>query len=117
MAVIKGFKQITILKIGGVVVVVVCFENKNTENIQGLPNHYETLSMQYTEIFFTCKKLKISSENFFDIFLIFAHNIDCGYTLEPPRRGGSHEYPQSMLWKKNKKKKNRYTPANPSFSI
>ena len=22
----------------------------------------------------------------FDIFLIFAQNIDCGYTLEPPRR-------------------------------
>ena len=24
----------------------------------------------------------------FDIFLIFAQNIDCGYTLEPPRRFG-----------------------------
>ena len=30
----------------------------------------------------------------FDIFLIFAQNIDCGYTLEPPRRGDSNEYPQ-----------------------
>ena len=39
-----------------------------------------------------------------DIFLIFAQNIDCGYTLEPPRRGGSNEYPQSMFWSKNKKK-------------
>ena len=28
-----------------------------------------------------------------DIFLIFAQNIDCGYMLEPPRRGGSNEYP------------------------
>ena len=26
-----------------------------------------------------------------------------GYTLEPPRRGGSNEHPQSMLWSKNKK--------------
>ena len=47
-------------------------------------------------------------ENFnlknFVIFLIFAQNIDCGYTLEPPRRGGSNEYPQSMFWSKNKKK-------------
>ena len=51
----------------------------------------------------------------FDIFLIFAQNIDCGYTLEPPRRGGSNEYPQSMFWSKNKK--NRYTPAYPSFTI
>ena len=48
-----------------------------------------------------------------DIFLIFAQNIDCGYTLEPPRRGGSNECPQSMFWSKNKK--NRYTPAYPSF--
>ena len=29
--------------------------------------------------------------------------------------GGSNEYPQSMFWSKNKK--NRYTPAYPSFSI
>ena len=26
------------------------------------------------------------------IFLISAQNIDCGYSLEPPRRGGSNEY-------------------------
>ena len=36
-------------------------------------------------------------------FLISAQNIDCGYSLEPPRRGGSNEYPQSMflaeIWK------------------
>ena len=32
------------------------------------------------------------------IFLISAQNIDCGYSLEPPRRGGSNEYPQSMFW-------------------
>ena len=57
-------------------------------------------------------------------FLIFAQNINCGYTLEPPRRGGSNEYPQSsrrggsneypaqsLFWSKNKK--NRYTPATP----
>ena len=63
--------------------------------------------------------LALKIENFqlknFDIFLIFAQNIDCGYTLEPPHRGGSNEYPQSMFWSKNKK--NRYTPAYPSFSI
>ena len=32
------------------------------------------------------------------IFLISAQNIDCGYSLEPPRRGGSNEYPQSVFW-------------------
>ena len=31
------------------------------------------------------------------IFLISAQNIDCGYSLEPPRRGGSNEYQQSMF--------------------
>ena len=31
------------------------------------------------------------------IFHISAQNIDCGYSLEPPRRGGSNEYPQSMF--------------------
>ena len=25
-------------------------------------------------------------------------NIDCGYSLEPPRLGGSNMYPQSMFW-------------------
>ena len=32
-----------------------------------------------------------------DIFHNSARNIDCGYSLEPPRRGGSNEYPQSMF--------------------
>ena len=31
------------------------------------------------------------------IFLISAQNMDCGYALEPPRRGGSCDYPQSMF--------------------
>ena len=48
-------------------------------------------------------------------FLFLLKTLDCGYTLEPPHRGGSNEYPQSMFWSKNKK--NRYTPANPSFTI
>ena len=51
----------------------------------------------------------------FCTYLIFAQNIDCGYTLEPPHRGDSNEYPKSMFLIKNRK--NRYTPANPSFAI
>ena len=31
-------------------------------------------------------------------FLFLLENIDCGYPLEPLRRGGSNEYPQSMFW-------------------
>ena len=51
---------------------------------------------------FTIKKWKISDKNS-DIFRISALNIDCGYSLEPPRRGGPNEYPQSMFLSWNKK--------------
>ena len=42
------------------------------------------------------------------IFLISAQNMDCGYSLEPPRRGGSNEYPQSMFEQKYEKYQNFY---------
>ena len=35
--------------------------------------------------------------------VIFAENIDCGYTLEPPRRGGTNVYPHSMFLAKIRK--------------
>ena len=47
-------------------------------------SHYENLPMQKTEIFLTLKIENFLLKNF-DIFLIFAQNIDCGYTLEPSR--------------------------------
>ena len=39
--------------------------------------------------------------------------MDCGNSLEPPRRGGSNEYPQSMILSRNKKY-NVY-PSKPQF--
>ena len=48
-----------------------------------------------------------------DIFHISAQNIDCGYSLELPRRGGSNEYPQSMFLSRNKK--NNVYPCKPQF--
>ena len=56
------------------------------------------------------KKKKKSYKNS-DIFHISAHNIDCGYSLEPPRRGGSNEYPQYMFLSRNKK--NNVYPSKP----
>ena len=52
--------------------------------------HYENLS----------NFLALKIENFqlkdFDIFIIFAQNIDCGYMLEPPcQRGGGYSH---FLW-------------------
>ena len=57
-------------------------------------------------------KKKISDKNS-DIFNISAPNIDCGYSLEPPHRGGSNEYPQFMFLSRNKK--NNVYPCQPQF--
>ena len=58
--------------------------------------HYENTPIQIYRKFHLQK-----TENFqikkSDIFHISAQNIDCGYSLELPRRGGSNEYPQSMF--------------------
>ena len=54
---------------------------------------------------------------FLTFFSSFAQNIDRGYTLEPPHRGGSNEYPQSMLESNYYNKKVMYTPVNPIFTI
>ena len=43
------------------------------------------------------KRKKIQIKNS-DIFHIPDQNKDCGYSLEPTRRGGSNEYPQSIFF-------------------
>ena len=48
-----------------------------------------------------------------DIFNIPGKNIDCWYSLEPPRLGGSNEYPQSMFLSRNKK--DNVYPCKPQF--
>ena len=57
------------------------------------------------------------NDNFPKKILIFFHisaeNIDCGYSLEPPRWGGSNEYPQSTFLSRNKK--NNVYPCKPQF--
>ena len=72
---------------------------------------YKNLPMQYTVIskvvknenfpyfrFLTTLEITVyCMGNIQCILLIFAQNIDCGYLLDPPRQGGSNEYPQSML--------------------
>ena len=66
----------------------------------------KTRLFKYTENFTTKKKKKkkgkFSDENS-DIFHITAQNIDCEYSLEPPRWGSSNEYPQSIFLSRNKK--------------
>ena len=64
--------------------------------------HYENTPIQIYWKFYNQKRKKIQIKNS-DIFLISVQNIDCRYSLEPPRRGGSNEYPQSMFLSRNKK--------------
>ena len=77
-----------------------------------MKEHYENAPIQIY--------IKISpskTENFQIKILIFFHvsaqNIDCGYPLEPPRRGGSNEYSQSIF---SRSKKNDVYPWKPSFT-
>ena len=60
------------------------------------------------------KKMKIFRQKILIFFHISAQNIDCGYSLEPPRRGGSNEYPQYIFCAEIRKI--MYTPVNPSFT-
>ena len=53
-------------------------------NIDPLKPHFYIVKLGFTGVYI--------------IFLISVQNIDCGYSLEPPRRGGSNVYPQSMFW-------------------
>ena len=41
--------------------------------------------------------VKLGFTRVYIIFIISAQNKDCGYLFEPPLRGGSNEYPQSMF--------------------
>ena len=57
-------------------------------NVDPLIPHFYLVNLRFTGVY---------------IFLFLLKNIDCGYSLEPSRRGGSNEYPQSMfsaeIWK------------------
>ena len=55
---------------------------------------------------------KLSDKNS-ENFHISVQNIDCQYSLEPPRRGGSNEYRQSMFL--SRIKKNNVYPCKPQF--
>ena len=76
--------------------------------------HYENTPIQIYLKFHHQKNenFKIKNSN---IFHMSAQNIGCGYSLEPPRRGGSNEYPQFMFL--SKIRKIMYTPVNPSFTV
>ena len=79
--------------------------------------HYENTPIQiYRNLISPPKTEKNSDKKLYHFFFhISAQNIYCGYSWEPPRRGGSHGYPQSMFWAEIRKI--IYTPVIPSFTI
>ena len=90
------------------------------------PCHYENMPIQIYWIFYH-QNMKIFRWKILIIFIFLLENIDCGYSLEPPQRGGSNEphnicfrggsneSPQSMF--SSKMRKIMYTPVNSSFTI
>ena len=73
--------------------------------------HYENTPIQIYRKFHL-QNLNIFRWKTLIFFHTFAQNIDCVNSLEPPRRGGSNEYPQSMFLSK---KKNHVYPCKPQF--
>ena len=58
-------------------------QENNPCNEYPLKPHFYIVKLGYTGVYL--------------FFLFLLQNIDCGYSLEPPRRGGSNVYPQSMF--------------------
>ena len=54
----------------------------------------------YCTNFNGCKNDNLFQLKMIDVFLVFVQNIDCGYSVEPPHRGVSNVYPQSMFKQK-----------------
>ena len=73
-------------------VIHVCFSAVSISNLF----LYENTPMLYTAIFHGCKKDHFQIKKC-DNFLIFAQNIDRGYSLEPPHRSWVHVRTASVL--------------------
>ena len=66
--------------------------------------HYESMPIQIYWKILPPKKWKFSDKKKnSDIFQISAQNIDCEYSLEPPRWGGSNEYTIYVFEQKKEK--------------
>ena len=80
--------------------------------LKEISTHFENTPIQIYRKFHLQKPKNIQIKNS-DIFHISAQNIDCGYSLEPPRRGGSNEYHNLCCLAEIRQI--MYTPVNPSF--
>ena len=62
---------------------------------------------------FYMAKLGYAGVNLFFLFVL--QNIDYGYSLEPPRRGGSNVYSQSMFFYRKYEKYQKISAENFQF--
>ena len=87
-------------------------KKSSTYNNENQSRHYENMPIQIYGKFYhqKMKNFQIKNSN---IFHISAQSIECEYSLEPPWRGGSNEYPQSMFLSRNKK--NNVYPCKPQL--
>ena len=60
--------------------------------------------------------VKLGFTGVYIIFLISAQNIDCGYSLEPPRRGGSNGY-QNLCFEQKYEKYRNFLSENFHFLV
>ena len=84
------------------------------ECVSCLRSHYENTPIQLHCKFCRCKYENIKMKIVI-FFLFMLKNIDCRYSLEPPCRGGSNEYPQAIFCAGIRKI--LYIPVNHSFTI
>ena len=85
----KYMTEITIYNVQSAIIPKVGITKTYLYNFDPLRPHFYIVKLGFTGVYI--------------IFLISAQKIDCWYSLEPPRWGGSNEYPQSMfcaeIWK------------------
>ena len=65
--------------------------------------HHDNMSVIYISPYSPLLYSKTEVCRGIPIFLIFAPNIHCGYSLEPPPGGGFNVYPQCMFGAKIRK--------------
>ena len=70
----------------------------------GIYGHFENTPIQIYILKFSPPKTEKFHIKILIFFLFLLKNIDCGYSLEQPRRGGSNEYLQSMFLSRKKEK-------------
>ena len=90
---------------------------KSPKEFEAIDNHVFEVTLRKHAYSNTLKilptKMKIFRYKILILLTFLLKNIDCGYLLEPLRRCGSNEYPQSMFLSRNKK--NNVYPCKPQF--